>query len=665
MALDYRLFRKLFFVGVLSLIILWYSTQTASAQDCIEEWANEISVFVDGKPVKSDAPTILIHCYGPGGLDKGQHVLLPVRAICEALGGGVQYASDTGSIKVTCGSVQISLTTASRIATVNGKTTVMKVAPLNKNGRVLVQVDFLCQMLGATINCDDAKQCLYINTSSSSASGRIEPDNEKLAEQSPEAVDFESDGSKTKVKSVFTEMPSHMRVNMDGYALPAEFVVIPMLQFDDNRGYYAEYNMVSMKELMEAMGATVSSNQARNLFSVIKNNTKIDLVPYSEKAYLNGLPVQLDVYLMLSEGKPMIAVEYACQVLGAALDWDASHLQAFVVNDSNLVEAVLRQPSSWHIAPYILNDPGKYKVQILYTEIIRQPDGMVIFVPHKYRVDANDYFYPASSIKLAAVLAATDKANNVGANIWCKFMGEEYGAGTLAQYISKILTYSDNSSFNILYDFLGHKEFNQSLWAHGYDSVHVFHRLEVVSNGLAAQGYQLKYNGKTVFSEPHRTSNLSFTNASMNNLWVGGSKSFVKNNNISIEDLQNLLKEVFFPETLPVKQGFNLTPGDRKFIKQEMLGSGSGKYKWFLCGGSGQMPKGIRIYNKIGNAWGFLVDNAYIVDDAGNEFLLTATIYCDINRQAYSSVGMPFMRSLGYLFWDITKSRNEARSSNK
>lgn len=338
--------------------------QTASAQECIEEWANEISVFVDGQPVKSDVAPILVHCYGADGLNKGQHVLLPVRAICEALGGRVQYASDTGSIKVTRGSVQISLAAASKIAIVNGKITLMEVAPLNKDGRVLVQVDFLCQMIGATFNCDDEKQYIYINTSSSPASERIKPENEKLAEQSPEPVDLESvvpdkdqsqaesaphsemtvdlskqtgdaelnsnsavtDGSETKLKSFFTERPSHMRVYVDGYALPAHFEVIPMLQFDDNRGYYAKYNMVSMEEFMEAMGAMVSSNQARSLFSVIKNNTKIELIPYNEKAYVNGLPVQLDVYPTLSGGKPMIAMEYACQALGADLDWDANHI---------------------------------------------------------------------------------------------------------------------------------------------------------------------------------------------------------------------------------------------------------------------------------------------------------------------------------------------------
>jgi hypothetical protein len=56
--------------------------------------------------------------------------------------------------------------------------------------------------------------------------------------------------------------------------------------------------------------------------------------------------------------------------------------------------------------------------------------------------------------------------------------------------------------------------------------------------------------------------------------------------------------------------------------------------KFLLYGGSGNMPEeGIRIFNKVGDAYGFLTDAAYIVDfKNGVEFLLSATVYTNENE---------------------------------
>ena len=80
-----------------------------------------------------------------------------------------------------------------------------------------------------------------------------------------------------------------------------------------------------------------------------------------------------------------------------------------------------------------------------------------------------------------------------------------------------------------------------------------------------------------------------------------------------------------------------------------------GYVKFLLAGGKGAMEnKNIRIFNKVGDAYGFLTDVAYIVDfEKGVEFMLSATIYCNSDgifnddKYDYETIGFPFLKQLG------------------
>ena len=70
------------------------------------------------------------------------------------------------------------------------------------------------------------------------------------------------------------------------------------------------------------------------------------------------------------------------------------------------------------------------------------------------------------------------------------------------------------------------------------------------------------------------------------------------------------------------------------------------------------------IFNKVGDAYGYLIDNAYIVDfDNGAEFMLSAVIlsntdgiYNDGNYD-YQTLGYPFMKNLGQLIYNYELQR--------
>jgi hypothetical protein len=94
-----------------------------------------------------------------------------------------------------------------------------------------------------------------------------------------------------------------------------------------------------------------------------------------------------------------------------------------------------------------------------------------------------------------------------------------------------------------------------------------------------------------------------------------------------------------------------------------------GYVKFFLFGNTAApIPEGIRVFNKVGQAYGYLIDNAYVVDfDAGVEFLLTAAIQVNRNRiynddnYEYDEVGFPFLANLGRAVLQYERGRERPR----
>lgn len=343
-----------------------------------------------------------------------------------------------------------------------------------------------------------------------------------------------------------------------------------------------------------------------------------------------------------------------------------------VKDDDTFVKDTLSEAASYKFNKDILENPEEYRLQILYTEVNRDNDGKVTFVSHKFGSD--QYFNPASSIKLGAAIAAIDKINSLGGDIDCLF-SNNYDSSTLSSYIKQIFTYSDNESYNRLYDFLGPKEMNESLWEHGFSTARISGRLETSVKDGSVPSYKIIQNGKIISSEPERSLdglNLNVDESVLNTkvgkayinegIKINNPMDFSDKNYASVEDLQKMLIQIFFPETISEEYRYNITESDVKTIKSAMLKANS-EYKYFICGGDGSIPDGLKIYNKIGIAYGFLTDNAYIVDDDGNEFLLTATIYCNSDEVEndgnydYYSVGFPFLKKLGNLFLDIAKKQ--------
>lgn len=83
------------------------------------------------------------------------------------------------------------------------------------------------------------------------------------------------------------------------------------------------------------------------------------------------------------------------------------------------------------------------------------------------------------------------------------------------------------------------------------------------------------------------------------------------------------------------------------------------------------MPEGVRVFNKVGWAYGFLTDASYIVDFKNKvEYMLTATIYVNSDgilnddKYEYETVGHPFLYQLGQTIYQYELTRKRPYQPN-
>jgi hypothetical protein len=61
----------------------------------------------------------------------------------------------------------------------------------------------------------------------------------------------------------------------------------------------------------------------------------------------------------------------------------------------------------------VVRQAADYELQIIYTQINRDAQNQPHFVQHSYRLDARQYFNPASLVKLPTVALSLEKLNSL------------------------------------------------------------------------------------------------------------------------------------------------------------------------------------------------------------------------------------------------------------
>ncbi|MEO1258324.1 MAG: serine hydrolase [Bacteroidota bacterium] len=385
----------------------------------------------------------------------------------------------------------------------------------------------------------------------------------------------------------------------------------------------------------------------------------------------------------------------------------------FISNLSMAQENILQQLLQENKSQFadVLDRPEQYDVQIIYTQINRDEKNTPSFNSFNYNLDKKKYYYPASTVKMPMAFLALEKLNRLNIIGLDKNSTMINGAGsppqtaaqidttsasglpTVAHYIKKIFLVSDNDANNRLYEFLGQEYVNRTLWEKGYKNTKLTHRLGISGFDAEAnrhtnpvyfynKNHELKYQQGEVYSKTEKDFNLNKTLRGTgfyrNGELINEAFDFSGKNYISMQDQHDILKAVIFPASVPAHQRFELTEDDYRFLYQVMSErpkeSKFPQYdkpdhyvKFFMFGDrkdEEQMPDNIRIFNKVGWAYGFLTDVSYVVDFENNiEFFLAATIHVNKdgiyndNNYEYESIGIPFLTELGNIIYKHEKKR--------
>ena len=349
----------------------------------------------------------------------------------------------------------------------------------------------------------------------------------------------------------------------------------------------------------------------------------------------------------------------------------------------------------------VLNYPDKFRVQVLYTQIDRNENNEPTFTQFSYLLDSQQYFYPASTVKFPTSLLALQRLNELNLDRGTTMLTDsaynqqtavtkdtsaENGLPSVEHYIKKILVTSNDDAYNRLYEFLGQEYINQQLEEKGYTDTRIVHRLSIplseeqnrytnpvrfIRGNDVLYEQELVYNAYDYMAED---SVLLGVGEVVDDTLRNRPKDFATKNFMPLDELNRMLRATLFPEHVPEAARFNLAEDDYRFLYQYMSQLpretaypqyNPEKYydsyvKFLLFGDTRQeMPQNIRIFNKIGQAYGFLTDAAYVIDyESQIEFMLAATVYVNENQvfndneYEYEEIGLPFMGALGRAFFE-------------
>jgi hypothetical protein len=362
----------------------------------------------------------------------------------------------------------------------------------------------------------------------------------------------------------------------------------------------------------------------------------------------------------------------------------------------------------------IVKNKKELNVQIIYTQVDRDKKNRPTFTDHYFNVNKDTYFYPASTVKFPVAVLALQRLNELnikGLDKYTTMITEADGDAqtavyndpttadgrpTIAHYIKKILLVSDNDAFNRLYEFLGQEYINNSLHKLGYDDVQIIHRLDIsLSEKQNRKTNPIKFIDKAstvIYGQKQANSGLQYTKRSTrlgngyikDNVLVNKPFDFSIKNRLSLSDLHSILRSVIFPDETTGKMKFNLRQEDYTFLYKYMsMYPRESKFpfydstyyhdnyvKFLLYGAEpAKSGDGLRIFNKVGDAYGFLTDVAYVVDFKNKvEFMLTATIHCNSDgifnddKYDYDTIGFPFLKNLGKIIYEYELKRQRANT---
>ena len=358
----------------------------------------------------------------------------------------------------------------------------------------------------------------------------------------------------------------------------------------------------------------------------------------------------------------------------------------------------------------VLSNLDQHRIQIIYTQINRDKKGKPSFTNYHLNFDPDLYFNPASMVKMPLAFLSLEKLQEmnkpgVNKNTRMKYdssyerqvamtndSSAENSFPSIAHFIKRAFLISENDPYNRMYQFVGQQQTNKKLIEKGYTSIRITRQFMGYTEEQNRHTNGIEFIdkiGNTIYSQAPQYNTDSFQfpspiligNAHINreDQLVATPFDFTKHNNLSLEDMRKMIQAVVFPNSVEKRNRFNISEEDRLFLLQYMSQYPSEtnypKYdselfydsyvKFFFSDSSHKIPSHIRVFNKVGWAYGFMTDVSYVIDTKNNiDYMLSATIYVNsdgvVNDSKYDeeTVGFPFFDKIGRAIYAYELSRS-------
>lgn len=378
-----------------------------------------------------------------------------------------------------------------------------------------------------------------------------------------------------------------------------------------------------------------------------------------------------------------------------------------ILNDTSFLKFIRGKDS---LVDEILNHYSRYHFQIIYTRVNK--NGAPSLKRYAFNVD-QQYFNPASLIKFPLAIVALEKMAQLhqtdainledivelqtcGCDIATNNYIHQKKGHSMLQILREMIIMSDNNAYNFFYDFVGMDALNLRMRSLGFNKMYLKNRFTSSCTSAANRihgGVNFLYqDGGTKYALPCSTDSgkwdldttLPFTAGQFylkNNKVQSGPRDYRYSNYVSLNQAHELLIQLMKPDLVKSNTPLLLDSTGRKQLIAAMgafprelknatintNGIPDHYYKFFLHPASmNTKDGGLRIYNKVGIAYGFICDVSFVDDPANDvQYFISAAMLAkkdnvmDNGKYNYNDLGIAVLRKIGAMIYAYERSQNK------
>lgn len=321
--------------------------------------------------------------------------------------------------------------------------------------------------------------------------------------------------------------------------------------------------------------------------------------------------------------------------------------------------------------------------------------------PLTISIGEDQYFYPASTVKLPIALLTLEKIKKLNLELDDQLIIDDIVDCGNKRYIERcssekltfrrllreLIIVSDNDHYNALYHFLTPKEIMDRLSELGYNGTRIYKSFTGcdVVNQLKTNSLKVLRNGSVVYTQKASVMALNeMTNCffydemkligqkhEYDRRIVDGPFDFNYNLDIPLEELHEMMMRLFVKQTYIVDLQWDMLDKHEVFIKRTLAGFPkdltdskfydqdkypNNVFKFFMEGRSGDH---VMYHSKIGLSYGFTTETCYFdIPESCNDFLVSVSLYTNSNKTVndgdyeYEEIARPVLQRIAKLLQD-------------